>query len=479
MKKIKRVMKTLLAVSLIIQSINPVVYASNQPSHYWQLVQVLQNDWQTRLENENKALAGTSEYGMAVSNQSVVFTRTYTGKDGGPYGDGWQRTGMSETGEVSWSAPSLQKLTPDDTFELTLSVKHLSSDYKYPGGNWMVLAQLYNSDSEGKQTGGASTMMDENGVAGFTSGAGNNFESYQGTIVSKLGSGYSEGEYKTVRVIASCGVVSLETSYIYQWTTNTQPTTTTNNPSTISTTEPVTSAEGVVLIPSGIIFADLYGEVSVKHAGEDDSMYEFAEIGMVLYEGDVIRTRSQSGATLSFADLSTFVMKEESIIILDVANDDYQTKRLKLIAGKVLANVKKMVTDGTMDVEMSQGVSGIKGTVFVCEELDGTSTLKVLEGSVDWTPHNDVLTTNLLGTELISLSSDGEVVQTTFDITEELNTWPDSVKNEITATLLARGVDLDEGSEEGSSPLMIIVTLGVIGSLAIAGRLILKSKRNS
>jgi len=42
-----------------------------------------------------------------------------------------------------------------------------------------------------------------------------------------------------------------------------------------------------------------------------------------------------------------------------------------------------MITEGTMEVEMSQAVAGIKGTIFVVEETGSESILKVIDGEVE------------------------------------------------------------------------------------------------
>lgn len=125
-------------------------------------------------------------------------------------------------------------------------------------------------------------------------------------------------------------------------------------------------------------FADMHGEVNVKRYSEDDDAYIFAELDTPLYHGCVIRTLPQSGAILSFGDMTSFVMKPDTIIILDLEYPE--ESKIKLVAGNTWTNLKQMIKDGSMEVEMSQGVSGIKGTTFICEEKDGVSTLKVFEG---------------------------------------------------------------------------------------------------
>ncbi len=183
----------------------PLSLKGAEPKFAWRLIKVVQSDWQTRLDSQNASSKGTLEFGMSVGANSVVFKRTYTGKDGGPYGDGWQKTGMTEFGEVTWSDPNQSVFLPEDEIALSVSVKHVSSEWKYPSANWMVSGQVFNSDKEGKQQGSAGYLYDKDGVSTFTSGGGNGFASYDGVLKGKMGSGSSEGDYKTIRANASCG----------------------------------------------------------------------------------------------------------------------------------------------------------------------------------------------------------------------------------------------------------------------------------
>jgi hypothetical protein len=77
-----------------------------------------------------------------------------------------------------------------------------------------------------------------------------------------------------------------------------------------------------------------------------------------------------------------------------------------------------MVKDGSMEIEMSQGVAGIKGTIFVCEEDGQTSTLKVIEGSVVFTDRATGEQTTVAGGEMISAGA-GETPVISFDAKRE------------------------------------------------------------
>lgn len=191
----------------------PVTLA--QPTFAWRLVNVLQSDWQTRLDSQNASYNGIYEAGMTVSGNSAKFQFTYTGPDQGS--SSWLKPGMTAVGEIAWSDPNQSVYLPEDAIELSVSVTHISSSFTYGGGNWMNVVQLYASDENGNQTGSAPYMSDKDGVDFFTSGAGNNFENYSGVKQGKMGTGYNEDSYKTIRVNASAGWGSVATSYIYQW----------------------------------------------------------------------------------------------------------------------------------------------------------------------------------------------------------------------------------------------------------------------
>lgn len=132
---------------------------------------------------------------------------------------------------------------------------------------------------------------------------------------------------------------------------------------------------------SGIRFSDYEGEVMIRPDRDEDARYG-AELDMVLCVDDHVKTWDGSTCVLSLADMTTFIMKPESELILSEVGEQ---SKISLIGGKIRTNVKRMVKDGTMDVEMSQAVAGIKGTTFVVEETGDSSTLKVIKGEVAFT----------------------------------------------------------------------------------------------
>ena len=132
---------------------------------------------------------------------------------------------------------------------------------------------------------------------------------------------------------------------------------------------------------SHIRFNDYYGEVKIRCDFEEDDSYEFVDLNTVIYEYDRIKTEDDSGAILGLEDMSTYVIKPESILIIHTEED--KTSRLELIVGAIVGNWKKMLQGKSIDCEMSQCVAGISGTIVAFEETGKESRVWLLAGSVD------------------------------------------------------------------------------------------------
>ena len=213
------------------------------------------------------------------------------------------------------------------------------------------------------------------------------------------------------------------TYYIYEWrdkahgTAAPQTTAAATEGPAVRTVQKTT---GRKINESGVRFAGLSGQVEVRPDSDEDA-WDFAGMDTVLKNGDRIRTGPRSGAIISFSDLSTFVMKPDTEIVL-VITEEKETK-LQLVAGNIWANVKKLLKDGTMETTMNQAVAGIKGTVFVCGENGGVSTLQVIEGTVEFTALADGRTVTVATGGKVTASETGLGPQETFDAKAEQATW--------------------------------------------------------
>ncbi len=137
-------------------------------------------------------------------------------------------------------------------------------------------------------------------------------------------------------------------------------------------------------VDSGVSFSDIYGEVYIYPADDPDDFY-FAELDSVLHPGDRVVTKGDSGVILSLRDMTTFEMSPNSMVQIGDSSED-GTHPLSLLLGHIFVNVERMLDDGSMDIEMSQAVAGIKGTSLIASEDGNTSTVNVLSGLVEVTP---------------------------------------------------------------------------------------------
>ncbi len=223
-------------------------------------------------------------------------------------------------------------------------------------------------------------------------------------------------------------------------------------------------------ISSGVGFNDLWGSVMVWETADWDDSFSAAP-GVDLYIESVIVTGPDSGAILSLRDNTIFYMGPNSIIRIGDQRDE--KSRFELLTGHVMTNVKQMLKDGSMDIQMSQGVSGIKGTIFVLDEDGSSSRVKVLEGEVELTPTRGE-PVRLVGGQTAEATGLGTSVGT-FAITSELARWPESVRQEITGELAERGVDLS--SKSGGQMSFWLLAVGSVLLLAAPGGFVFIRRR--
>ena len=113
---------------------------------------------------------------------------------------------------------------------------------------------------------------------------------------------------------------------------------------------------GYNMIDSHIRFNDFYGEVKMRPNWEEDDSYEFVDLDDVIYECYRIKTEEESGAILGLEDMSTYVMKPESILI--IKTEEENISKFQMLMGSLWANIKKMAEGKSLECEMSQCVAG-------------------------------------------------------------------------------------------------------------------------
>ena len=120
----------------------------------------------------------------------------------------------------------------------------------------------------------------------------------------------------------------------------------------------------------------------LKEKGEDAwDEAEMVTFRTVIHEFDVIKTWHDSGTVIGHADMSTFTMGPNTTIM--IAPPPEQESMVKLVLGNIWINAKKMLKDGSMDIEMNQAIAGARGTKFRCIENGYISEVQVYEGIVE------------------------------------------------------------------------------------------------
>ncbi len=187
----------------------------------------------------------------------------------------------------------------------------------------------------------------------------------------------------------------------------------------------------IFLLSSGIVlhakdsggrFAGITNEVKVFPGGVKESQL-FAQLNLGLNFQDHVWTGEESSAIIAFADLSTFLIKDESEVIISNPEGDRST--LEVIAGKLWVNVKKMASGEDIEIKMGESVTGIKGTNITCstDSKAHEDRIQVLRGTAlveVRATHEQIQLEE--GQELV-VRSGGRTEQKSFDIGVEEKNW--------------------------------------------------------
>lgn len=202
-------------------------------------------------------------------------------------------------------------------------------------------------------------------------------------------------------------------------------------------------------------FKSLTNQVSYAHCNSSEKAQDWtpASPKTILLVGDHVATGEDSQAIFQFKDMTTFQMKPDTEVI--VKSPPEQQTKIGLVAGHLWINTKKMFTNGTMEVEMGQAVAGIKGTTLVLDEVEGVSTLKVIEGVVSFTSKATGKSTDVNAGEQISANFEGTTPVEKFDVAKETANWK----------------TLEEINKPSGMSVIVIIAI-VIGSILIIAGLV-------
>ena len=454
----------------------------NESEYAWVLIEV--NDY----ENADKWATSDAHDSYIVKHSYArgVYTASTTYEGDDPYDQG--RSGTLSVKAIFSGVPQI--IYPNEPVTLKFTFDTLEDSVVALSFSAYANANFDQWDIKpGGMTGGAISFKNEKGADSFKI-VGQNSVSYNETLTASLGQGYEDSKI-ALRLGLYMGV-AMGTNYVYQWEKVADyipyKGSLTADPNSLYTLgkkkvpiednwdfwnkwseqakqwtpEDIEEAKRTSQV---VKFGDLHGEVWVLRGWEEDQdQFVYVDLNTPLYHGDLIVTRNRSGAILSFSDMSTFIMKENTSIVLDIKNE--KTTKIGHLAGVIWVNLKKMIKDGSMEVEMSQAIAGAKGTTFICEEIDGVSTLKVIEGTVEFTNKTSGEAILISDSQMINADEFGSSEPMTLDVDAELTTW-DEQTQKLTMDILADKDGLNIG----------FIMLIAFGIALIVGLIMTVSKR--
>lgn len=207
-------------------------------------------------------------------------------------------------------------------------------------------------------------------------------------------------------------------------------------------------------------FGDLHGEVNVRPNDDpDDDSYIFAEIDTPLRHGDRIRTLPNSGAILSFSDMSTFVIPPDTVIVLDLSIE--KETKIGLLVGNIWINLKKMAKDGSMEVEMAQGISGMKGTIMAATVNENGDEVYLFTSSAKISSKVTGETMELKPGQKAFIDTGGEIEVSEFDIESKAKECGIQISDLVADGYIDKGIN------------RVSVILTILSAVLISGFLIL------
>jgi hypothetical protein len=118
-----------------------------------------------------------------------------------------------------------------------------------------------------------------------------------------------------------------------------------------------------------------------------------------------------------------------------------------------------MVKDGSMEIDMEQAVLGTKGTTFVCSSDGKTSTMQIIEGTVEVTAKADKKKILVTGGQQVTATSNGLGTPVTFDATAAQADW-DRVKTKALSGTPAPAPETTKKS--GLESLLVLSAFGIV-----------------
>ncbi len=189
-------------------------------------------------------------------------------------------------------------------------------------------------------------------------------------------------------------------------------------------------------IDSTMVINGMTGNVEILLPGKGprgwQSAWKSYKDKVSLPVGTRIRTKDDSSVALLIPDavstnvISTTILDQNSEVIITYDPKKNITgflEKLKIAHGQAIVNMKRIFTEGSMEIEMNQAVAGIKGTTLVLEDDGQTSTLKVIEGVVNFKSKTTGESKDISAGQMIEANQAGLGNSSDFDIAAENAKW--------------------------------------------------------
>lgn len=114
----------------------------------------------------------------------------------------------------------------------------------------------------------------------------------------------------------------------------------------------------------------------------DTILYKRVRPGIILQEGEYLKTSDDSNATLKIGE-DILKVEENTSLILKYVEDG--GTELNILSGSILTKVKKLTEGGSFNVNSPSAVAGVRGTSFrfSYDRKSTTGAVYVSEGSVE------------------------------------------------------------------------------------------------
>ena len=214
---------------------------------------------------------------------------------------------------------------------------------------------------------------------------------------------------------------------------------------------------------SGARFSWISKEVEVFPESDPSAIFS-AKPSTALRVYDHVITGEESSTMITFADLSTLVMKAESEVVIWCP--ELQSPRIEYTKGTFWTSIKKAILGDAIEAKTRLATLGIRGTTFVTEVTPDSTTLKVIEGEIEFSSIVTGEQTRVAAGESATAAMGGLSDTSTFDIETESARW-----------------DLDGPGGNGTSPTLVlggvVAVAAVVLVLAGAGFVLVRRKRTS